>query len=607
MRVAQFGGLIPKVTDKSLPKGHSTIANNLDLYGNRLKPIRLPLPTGERLLTACGEVFKGKPVTVHRAGSVYVAWDKQTFTAVDWTNKLGSTTFLFVENGKLYRQSADRILHGQCPIEVGIQRPAGETVTAAPETQAGCAKTKIQPACVPVEDCDNVAHPPVPVSYLFTYLNACGEESAHSAPSEVVDLEWGDAALVTVTANNVPANAVQRRWYRTVTDNEGTARWLKIADTPIGQTQFYDMNCPCDFSCELSTETHDAPPDCLMGVANIGDNVTVIWSNKHFWLSEHNFPHAYNLFNEYKLRYQILGMYEVTPKLEGEDHYSLVAITDGLHYVIAAHDPTAVQISEIQQRYKCANPLSVCHAESELIYSSPQGICSISTSGETLLTGAVMTEVEWLDHHPEQVRLAYHDDRIYGFHKDGGFILNIGNDNRREASFVTHDVKVAFGYTDEVSPFAVFHRGDVLEWGKGDKATYDWKSQTEMLNGMWRPVAGKIISPDFQNTVPRGFRQAKMDFDEWKRKFPNGDVREYFRTRPDAQRHYARLVGGRPTVELIIYADGKEYFRKTVYSNKPFLLPRRYRAIDWAIRVIGSIDIEEIHLQSSRETLLGGD
>ena len=58
-------------------------------------------------------------------------------------------------------------------------------------------------------------------------------------------------------------------------------------------------------------------------------------------------------------------------------------------------------------------------------------------------------------------------------------------------------------------------------------------------------------------------------------------------------------------MEIIIYADGKEYYRRTVSSTKPFLLPRKYKAIDWAVRVIGSLRIEEIHLQASRESLLG--
>ena len=112
--------------------------------------------------------------------------------------------------------------------------------------KAGCPKTKIPPLCVPNNDCDNVPHPPVPTAYLFTYVNACGEESAQSKPSEVVDIEWGDAAKVTVV-DTPPENAVARRWYRAVSDNENNARWLMVGETPINQTEFYDNNCPCNF------------------------------------------------------------------------------------------------------------------------------------------------------------------------------------------------------------------------------------------------------------------------------------------------------------------------------------------------------------------------
>lgn len=607
MRITQFEGIIPKVSDKALPDGKAVVAENLDIYGNHLRPIRLPRDTNERLYTPCGELFATKPITVHRAGTIYVAWDKQIFTAIDWTQKLGDTTFLFVENGKLYRQSAERILRKQCPIEVGIKRPDGAMIETSVEDQAGCEPTRIPLLCVPDEYCDNVPFPPVPVAYVFTYVNACGEESAQSKPSEVRDITWGDAVLITVNDPKKPENAVKRRWYRAVTDNEGTARWLKIGETPIDQTQFYDMNCPCDFSCELSTYNHDAPPDCLEGVANIGDNLTLVWSNRHFWLSEHNFPHAYNLTNEYKLRYPIIGMYELTPRVEGELHYEVIAITQGLHYTISADVPEQVRIAEIQQRYKCLNKVSPCHSESEILYVAKQGLVAISQQGEQLLTGDLMTEYEWADFDPDNLRLTYHDDHIYGFNRKGGFVLSLGGDKRRAFNLATHNVVVDMGFTDEISRFLVFKGGNILEWGKGDNAIYDWWSKTYVLAGMWRPVAGKIISPDFDNIVPRGHKEAKLRFDEWRRRAPKSDVMNFFKEFPEFRQHYVHLVGNRPSVTVIIYADNKEYFRRQVYTNKPFLFPRKYKAMDWSIRVIGSIRIDEIHIQSSRESLIGGE
>lgn len=605
MRIVKFGGLVPKLTSKVLADGKATIAKNLDLYGNHLRPIRLPQDTGEKLMTPCGDVFNGKPASVHRAGSVYVAWETPTFTAVDWTHKLGDTTFLFVQDGVLYRQSAERILCKQCPIKVGICRPKDPEITTAIETKAGCEETKIKPICVPDEDCDNVPHPPVPVAYLFTYMNACGEESAPSKPSEVLDIRWGDAVKVEVKDPNVPDNAVSRRWYRVVMDNEKKPHWLKVGETPIDQTAFYDMNCPCEFSCELMTENHDCPPDCLEGVASSGTNLTVVWSNARFWVSEHNFPHAYNINNEYKLRYRIQGMYEITPRMENGRHYSLVALTDGLHYAITVDTPEEIQIAEIQQRFKGYYNTAV-HAETEILFASQQGLVSLSQQGEQLLTGVLMTENEWAKYDPRNLRLAYHDDRIFGFNSTGGFIMNIGEDKRREPEFVEHNVVVDYAFTDEISPFILTKGSNILEWGKGERAIYDWKTHTHVENGMWRPVAGKIVSPEFDNIVPKGHREAKIAYDDWKRKFPNGDVKNFFMAHPEFQQHYSYLTSCRPSVEIIVYADGREYYRRSVVSNKPFLFPRGRKAIDWAVRVIGQLEIDEIHLQTSRESLIGG-
>lgn len=606
MRFAQFLGLIPKLSDKSLPQGKSVIAENLDIYGNHLKPIKLPLDTGEKLLNKCGDKFVGEPVTIHRAGSIYIAWDKHIFTAPDITKKLGDTTFLFVEDGILYRQSAERILANKCPIKVGIKRPSCETLTTRKIDVAGCEPTKIPFLCVQDSNCESVEKPPVPVSYLFTYMNSCGEESGNSKPSELLDIKWGDAVEISVSSKEVPDNAISRRWYRAVTDNEGLTHWLFIGETPIDQVVFYDTNCPCDFSTELETNRHDAPPECIEGVAVLGNNLTVLWGGKHIYVSEHNLPHAYDVDNHYRLRFYIQGLYFITQRIESDFHYSLIGITDGLHYLISGDEPNKVLIAEIQQRYKSINR-NVCRLESELIYSSKQGLVSISSSGEKLLTGELMTEYEWSEYEPTTIKLIYYDDRIFGFTSTGGFIIQLGQDKRRDIEFVTHNIKIQNGYTDESSDFMVFNYGSIYKWGAGSKAIYDWKSQTIMLQGMYRPVACKVVSPDFDNIIPRGYKEAKIKFNEWKRKNPNICDSVFFNEHKEFQQHYSQLVGIRPSVTIVIYADGREYYRRSVSSNKPFLLPRRYRAIDFSIRLIGSVRIDEVHLDSSRESLLRGE
>lgn len=364
------------------------------------------------------------------------------------------------------------------------------------------------------------------------------------------------------------------------------------------------MNCQCQWVDELSTETHDAPPECLEGVAVIGTNMTIVWSNRHFWVSERNFPHAYNIDNEYRLRYQIQGMYEITSMVEGGVHYNLIAITDGLHYSIQADEPGKVIIAEMQQRYKCYSNTAV-RTESQIIYSAPQGLVAVTMQGEELLTGQYMTEHEWVEFLPKTLKLMYHDDRIYGFNRKGGFIYQIGRDKRRDADFVTHTVVIDVGYIDETSRFLLFKGKDVYEWGKGSLGRYDWKSKTYVESGTWRPITCKIVSPAFNTQKHRGFSKAKIAYEEWVRTHPFSPSEVFFNNNPKYQKHMAHLVRQTPSVEVILYADGREYYRRHVRSNKPFLLPRRYKAIDWAVRVKGQIQIDEIHLQSSRESLIG--
>lgn len=607
MHFYKFGGMIPKQSRKSLSDDAATFARNMDVYGNRLTPLYYPKKRGE-LLDVNGNRFTGVAATIEKVGDIYVAWDKIIHTAPDYSHRLGYNSFLFVDDGQLWRQSAERILTGKPPVKVGIEPPSSDDTqrpTAEVISDAGCERVTVDQVCMPEpsHNCEDRQYPPEATAYLFTYVTACQEESAPSRPTEIVDTKDGDAVKITFH-DTPPENAVARRVYRSVSTTDGTGVFLFVGESQIGDTEFYDMACDDNLGEALQTEDHFPPPDCLEGVTAIGDNVTVLWSNRHIYFSQHRLPHAYGLNQELRLRFPIYGAYEITDVLEGEDHYYLLVVCDGLNYIIHGSGGEEVSVSEVQTRHYAFGPHSVCNTEAGLLFACRQGICSFTTQGIELITGEFLTEKEWVRYSPEKKRICYDDDRIIGFGEGRNFIITLGTDKRRPMSFVEYDNPYEIGYAMVDKPM-IFARSGWYYWIDQScrPMTYEWRSIPIVMAGEWRPTFLKVVSYDFARFAP-DLEYARLKFKEFQHRYPHLGAVDFIESNPKFAKHYNRLTEAKPSVTIILFADGVEYYRRQVSSSKPFQIPRRHKALDWEVVVIGSLEIEEIHIQSSRESLV---
>ena len=185
-------------------------------------------------------------------------------------------------DGKLYRQSESRILQKKPPIQVGITKPDCKNPPRAEVmSQAGCKEEQIEQICPDNtdENCNTDGYPPQLTAYKFTYVNKCEEESTDSMPSNYVEVMNGDAVRLTVD-DTPPENAVKRRWYRAVADDDGNANWLYVGTTSVAENTFYDVTCPLSWGSMLQTENDAPPPECIKGVANIGNLRTIVWSGE---------------------------------------------------------------------------------------------------------------------------------------------------------------------------------------------------------------------------------------------------------------------------------------------------------------------------------------
>ena len=103
-----FGGLVPKVAPKALRNENGTVAENLDVYSTRFLPHK-ELGESVVLLSVYGVRYNGIPEVIHKVGNTFIAFTDWVSIAEDPVERLGKNSFLFVEGGKLWRQSEQRI------------------------------------------------------------------------------------------------------------------------------------------------------------------------------------------------------------------------------------------------------------------------------------------------------------------------------------------------------------------------------------------------------------------------------------------------------------------------------------------------------------------
>ena len=600
-----FGGLVPKLAPKILRPENGTVAENLDVYSTRFLPHK-ELGESVTLLSVYGRRYAGRPEVIHKVGNTFVAFTDWVSIAQDPTERLGRNSFLFVEGGKLWRQSEQRILQKLRPLQVGIERPSCKAIPTAEIVKgAGCETPDIGDVCGLEFGKDN-CHERVPnlTAYKYTYVNECEEESGDSYPTEFIDFHDGDA--IKVVANDTPPNnAVKRRWYRAVPNQDYGVEWLFVGTQDIHDQEFYDTACADGLGASLETELDNSPPACIEGIVNIGNNITMLWGGDKIYVSNAMRPHAYPTANEYKLRFNILRLAAVTEKVEGGEHYQVLALTDGLHYRIVFTD--TVGISEIETRFSAIKKELTCTNEVAMYFVAKEGICEFTTGGIQLISGDYFTEREWSQWYDRTTRFVFHDGSLF-FFGDKNFIYWLGADERRESTLTTLSTRWDNGWSGHDNKLLVYAAQSpvpLCRWFADgqDRMCGVWRSKPVMMSGRWRPTTFKIVSPEFAHKSAHARRERGL-YKDWLRRHPSLGVDEYIKSNPEKEKYRAELIRNYPSVEVILFADGKEYYRRNVTTERPVQVPRKYRAIDWQVEVRSRLVIEEIHIQTSRESLL---
>lgn len=253
----------------------------------------------------------------------------------------------------------------------------------------------------------------IATSYVYTFVNDIGEESAPSLPSATVLRPDGISVTVT-TPTGVPTGIAgdyfiqTKRIYRAATGSAGTA-YRFVAEIPLAQADYVDVLSDTQLGEVLQSDNWALPPDDLEGILALPNGVMVGFRRNQLCFSAQNHPHAWPV--EYRLNTDtdIVGV--------GNIDTTVVIGTESFLYVASGNDPAAYSMSKFEVPHAASSKLSFAYITGlGVLFSGPDGLMVVQGIGQVRnLTQDVFTRHQWQTLDPTSIVSVAHNDIYFMF------------------------------------------------------------------------------------------------------------------------------------------------------------------------------------------------
>lgn len=338
-------------------------------------------------------------------------------------------------------------------------------------------------------------------SYVYTYVNDIGEESAPSDPSGTVQRNVNSSVVVS-TPTTIPTgldeyHIEKKRIYRAVTGATGTV-YLFVAEIDLATEEFVDNLPDEELGEPLETEGWDLPPDDLRNILALPNGIMVGSSGNQLCLSVSGHPHAWPITYRLPTDTDIvaLGNVDTTVFIGTESHV----------YTASGTTPDAYSMSKPGAPHACTSRRSLAYLTNVgVLFAGPDGIMlSAGATQVENVTEAIFTREQWQALDPSSILGVAHDETYYFFWDDGvnsgGYALELGPNGfgliqlglHACAAFVdpiTDSLYLVMDLFDEPEdpllpphPKLTPDTSDIYLWnGSADPMTYRWRGKLWLL------------------------------------------------------------------------------------------------------------------------------
>jgi hypothetical protein len=385
IRLKDFGGLAPKVSDRSLPPNFAAEATNVQLYSGELRG----LDELKQVADLTAEVY-----TVKRAYRLYDGSTSISDTLGSWV-PFDDPDVNFLR-GALVNDQYDRYYAAGGTQEPVVASAAGWTA-GSPIYDMGVPAPTVKPTVVaPAAGSVDETR-----AYVYTFVNEWGEESA---PSPVSDVATGDvtgtwqlsnmsiAFPTLIITNPNPIAAI--RIYRTVTGtNSVNYRFVDELTPPTPGDPLpasYNDNKSIDtvsLNESLPSLGWDIPPVGLQGIVNMANGIMVGFVGRDLYFSEQYRPHAWPSTYVLSTDSDIVGL--------GVYQSGVVVCTTANPFVATGVNPASVVLTKLDDVEPCASARSIVSGLDGVTYTSPNGLILVNQEGAKNIIKPLINRNEW--------------------------------------------------------------------------------------------------------------------------------------------------------------------------------------------------------------------
>jgi hypothetical protein len=637
IHLKDFGGLIPKLSDRALPPNHASVAQNTQLYSAQLRGLRQPLAVAD--LTA--ELF-----TVERAYRLYDGSTSIRDAAGTWV-AFDDDEVNFVR-GALKNDQYDRY-YAAGPTQLPSVASASGWTAGSPIYDLGVPAPTAAPTVTPPAsgDVDETR------AYVYTFVNEWGEESEPSPASVPVTGDitgiWAITGIETAFTGILTPNPLDKiRIYRTVVGSASVdyrfVTEFEPSNPPVAES-YNDNGDGTPDANGFRTGTDNialneplpslgwtVPPTNLRGIVNMANGIMVGFSGRDIYFSEPYRPHTFPVEYIRSVDSNIIGL--------GVYQSGVVVCTTANPYVATGVDPQSISLTRLDDVEPCLSQRSIVNSIEGVLYASQNGLIMVNQSGAYNVIQPLMTRNEWrTEYKPETSRSAADGDKILTFNSVNtgwifapaeplGYIVNLSN-----------FTNVTGVQTDPFTGEAYIISNDVVYlWNPTNTQpqSYTWRSKEFELPypvnmGAYRLQYDDVISEiDFDpgydystyNTsrytastvITESPALSTAPLHTWNLVPFNGVRVETGVNDSPPVTQFRMPIGGSPLVSenpllsrdeitVRVYADQNLIYEKAITSNQVQRLPSGFKADKWQVELQSAQNIYSFKLAGTAKEL----
>jgi len=482
IRLENFSGIIPKISARLLPESNATTATSTELYSGELRGLKEPT-----FIRSVGSSAK----RAYTANVLDTTWKK------NWVTFDKDTVDFY--RGPNVNDDYQRHYwtgEGETPSVVEGQEIVDHTgdLTAATTYDWGIPNPTVTPTVAPPAYVAN-SDPVESRSYIFTYVNEWGEESAPSSPSDPKEGhanigDWVVSGISTSYPIGTSWVALERvRIYRTITGTRTTQYRLvddvAIVDLTGGGDEYDDsiLSSRVNLNETLNPALvyYQPPPGTpgqgnasLDGLVELPNGFFAAFIDSDIYMSEPYQPHTWPRRYVMSVSERIIGL--------GVYHSGLIVCTESNPKVISGAHPGAMTMIELDQAEPCLSRRSIVSSTSGVFYASQNGVVLATEHGAQVITKPLISRTEWQNRYDPAAmqaavngqgyiaRYTHSDGLIIGPEVGNGAMVDIGNLSYIETLQTNH-------HDGEVY---VIRNGGLYQWNvsSADSIQYRWESKT---------------------------------------------------------------------------------------------------------------------------------